>query len=107
MTSFYWAVVGDGNPEPVAVTEEGGVRKAFTIGCPDPYMIDEPGCPCRILPELDQAVKGNRYIAKVKDVPQEPMGVPENTLSPKVRRALEKQFRAQLAPRHGYAGFGR
>lgn len=39
---FYWAVVGDANPEPVAVVVEGGKRVAYTCGCPDPFDVDGP-----------------------------------------------------------------
>lgn len=106
-TTYFWAVIGNGNPEPVAVDGEPGSLRAYTIGCPDPYYLDDPNCPCRLLPELRQAVKGNRYIAKVENGPPEPIEVPENTLSRKVRRELEASFAAQLAPHHSYAGFGR
>lgn len=39
---FYWAIVGDASPEPVAVVEEGGRRVAYTCGCPDPFVVDGP-----------------------------------------------------------------
>jgi hypothetical protein len=39
---FYWAIVGDANPEPVAVTTENGQRVAYTIGCADPFPLDVP-----------------------------------------------------------------
>lgn len=39
---FYWAVVGDANPEPVAVVVEDGRRVAYTCGCPDPFEVDGP-----------------------------------------------------------------
>jgi hypothetical protein len=106
-TTYFWAVVGKGNPEPVAVDGEPGSLRAYTIGCPDPYLLDDPACPCRLLPTVEQAVRDNRYIAKIKDGPPEPIEVPENTLSRKVRRDLEARFAAKLAPRHSYAGFGR
>ena len=105
---FAWAVVGDGEPEPVAVKGDPGSRQAFTIGCPDPYNIDEPDCPCMLLPDWEQDAKDNRYIAKVKiGDEREPIKPPTNILSKKVRSKLEKQFRSDLAPRHRYAGFGR
>lgn len=37
---FYWAIVGDASPEPVAVVVENGVRVAYTCGCPDPFVLD-------------------------------------------------------------------
>jgi len=106
-TTYFWAVVGDGNPEPVAVDGEPGNLRAYTIGCPDPYMLDDPDCPCKLLPQLGQAVRNNRYIAKIEERPPEPLKIPENTLSKKVRRELEKRFVDELAPRHSYAGFRR
>ncbi len=39
-TQFYWAIIGDANPEPVAVTTLDGKRVAYTIGCPDPFDLD-------------------------------------------------------------------
>lgn len=40
---FYWAIIGDANPEPVAVSVgEDGKRLAYTIGCPDPFELDVP-----------------------------------------------------------------
>jgi len=37
---FYWAIVGDASPEPVAVVVENGKRMAYTCGCPDPFDLD-------------------------------------------------------------------
>ncbi len=37
---FYWAIVGDASPEPVAVVEENGKRVAYTCGCADPFELD-------------------------------------------------------------------
>lgn len=37
---FYWAIVGDASPEPVAVVEENGKRVAYTCGCADPFDLD-------------------------------------------------------------------
>jgi len=39
-SKFYWARIGDGNYEPVAVTGKKGFRMAYTIGCPDPFPVD-------------------------------------------------------------------
>lgn len=48
---FYWAVVGDANPEPVAVVTENGVRKAYTCGCPDPFVVDGPDASIVLIPK--------------------------------------------------------
>ena len=105
---YAWAVVGDGNPEPVAVQCTNGIRQVFTIGCVDPYNIDDEGCPCKLLPNWEQDVKDNRYIAKVKLTDEhDHIEVPRNILSRRVRQELERKFASELGPRHGYAGFGR
>jgi len=49
-TQFYWAVVGDANPEPVAVTTENGKRVAYTIGCADPFDLDGDKPNIRLIP---------------------------------------------------------
>ena len=38
---FFWGVIGDANPEPVSVVEKDGKRWAYTIGCPDPFRLDD------------------------------------------------------------------
>lgn len=38
--TFYWAVIGDANPEPVCVVEENGKRVAYTCGCQDSFDVD-------------------------------------------------------------------
>lgn len=47
---FYWAVVGDASPEPVAVVVEDGKRVAYTCGCPDPFDVDGPEARIQLIP---------------------------------------------------------
>lgn len=47
---FYWAIVGDASPEPVAVVEEHGKRVAYTCGCPDPFDVDGPDANIILIP---------------------------------------------------------
>lgn len=86
---FYWARIGDGNFEPVAVKGKKGERIAYTIGCADPFPVDTP----------DTAVFLSEDEYDKLRPPQTPEQE-ENTL----RR--ERHARAQFA-NHGYAGFGR
>ena len=88
---FYWARIGDGNFEPVAVTGKKGSRMAYTIGCPDPFAVDDPD-PAILLHEADHAFE--RLVAP---------------LTPKQEEAAlrrERKYRA-LQKSHAYAGFGR
>ncbi|KQN09834.1 hypothetical protein ASE85_02550 [Sphingobium sp. Leaf26] len=86
---FYWARIGDGNYEPVAVTGKRGGRMAYTIGCPDPFPVDVP----------DAAILLNEDEYDQMKAP----------LTPKQEAASlrrEKRYRAMQAS-HRYAGFGR
>ncbi len=88
---FYWARIGDGNYEPVAVTGKKGARMAYTIGCADPFAVDEP----------DPAIQ----LYDDKDWPERP----EPPLTPKQQEAAlrrERRYQAMRAT-HNYAGFGR
>lgn len=90
---FYWARIGDGNYEPVAVRGKKGKRMAYTIGCPDPFAVDEP----------DSAVL--LYAAEYPgdDDFLDPPLTPAQEVN-----ALRRERRARaLMVSHGYAGFGR
>lgn len=86
---FYWAMIGDGGYEPVAVKGKKGERLAYTIGCPDPFPVDvEDSAVSLCEDEYEQL---------------------EAPLTPKQQAAAdrrERRFRAMQAT-HGYAGFGR
>lgn len=47
---FYWAVVGNASPEPVAVVDEEGRRVAYTCGCPDPFVVDGADARIQLIP---------------------------------------------------------
>lgn len=90
---FYWARIGEGNYEPVAVCGKKGERMAYTIGCPDPFSVDGPDSAILLADEWG-------------DQPESPMTAP---LTPKQEEsALRRERRARaLMGSHGYAGFGR
>lgn len=86
---FYWARIGEGSYEPVAVTGKKPHRLAYTIGCPDPFEVDTPdSCIELATGEYD---KMNRPLTPKQE---------ENA------RRRERHYRAQNG-NHGYAGFGR
>jgi hypothetical protein len=86
---YYWARIGTGNYEPVAVRGKRGERMAWTIGCADPFAVDTP----------DTAIELNEDEYEQLTVPLTPE---------QEERALrrERNARAQFE-HHGYAGFGR
>lgn len=86
---FYWARIGDGNYEPVAVRGRKGQRLAWTIGCPDPFAVDVP----------DSAIFLNEDEFEQLEAPLTPKQE-ENA------RRRERHYRAMQGS-HGYAGFGR
>jgi hypothetical protein len=48
---FMWAKIGDAEPEIVEVTIRDGKKVALSAGCPDPFWLDEPNCPCALISE--------------------------------------------------------
>lgn len=86
---FYWAMIGNGNYEPVAVKGKKGERMAYTIGCPDPFPVDVE----------DSAVS----------LSEDEYDKLEAPLTPRQQVAADRRearFRL-MAKSHGYAGFGR
>ena len=90
---FYWARIGDGNFEPVAVKGKKGKRLAYTIGCADPFQVDE----------ADPAIA---LYCEYEDEPPEPMDPPLTPKQEVYAQRRERRYRA-LHGFHGYAGFGR
>lgn len=90
---FYWARIGDGNFEPVAVRGRKGERMAWTIGCADPFPVDT----------LDSAIL---LADEWGDQPESPMTAPLTPAQEESAARRERHARAALE-HHGYAGFGR
>lgn len=98
-TKFVWVRVGDGDPEPAALGGKTGERRATTIGCPDPFMLDEPGCPCKLVYEATSDFAGG-YLAELT--------APDEEISAEEANKRQQEYRAYIkAQRHSYAGFGR
>lgn len=86
---FYWARIGNGNPEPVAVTGRKPHRLATTIGCPDTFVVDGPDSAILLLED-----EYDRLEAPLTPQQEE--------------RAMARERRARaLLQNHSYAGFGR
>jgi len=46
-TEFWWASIHGADPEPVEKTEHEGRPCVYTLGCADPFYLDE--APCAVL----------------------------------------------------------
>jgi hypothetical protein len=44
-TEFWWASIHGADPEPVEKTEHEGRPCIYTLGCADPFYLDETPCP--------------------------------------------------------------
>ena len=88
---FYWARIGDGNPEPVAVQRVDGKRVCYTFACPDPFELGR-----------GSAVKLGERIEPDYDF----LTPEEQTREDEKAKRREERYR-RLHPSHGYAGFGR
>lgn len=101
---FYWAVVGNASPEPVAVVEEGGKRVAYTCGCPDRFDVDGPEARIELIPCVTNTYAPlDSYLA-----PAEPMQVAVTHKQSQAARAererqLERDRKRGI--RHGHRRF--
>jgi hypothetical protein len=95
---FYaWVRVGDSNPEPAAIEGEAPDRRATTLGCPDPFYIDHPDCPCKLL-----YLGGEDFAEEAK------IEAPDHVVSEAEAKVAERKWKKYLkAQAHSYAGFGR
>lgn len=91
---FYWARIGDGNFEPVAVRGKKGARMAYTIGCADPFAVDEANPAIVLLERDDDSYDGG------------PIKAPLTPKQEAAARRRERRYR-EISASHGYAGFGR
>lgn len=117
-TLFYWAIVGDSSPEPVAVTGKVGERLAYTIGCPDPFKVDGPDANIELLrprdldPVWNEKDTTHYYVAQGWTIPEpKPMTVPDLLDLETLKAERELAEHRLIAERkrgvsHGYAGFG-
>jgi hypothetical protein len=103
---FYWAIVGDSEPEPVAVTGEPGSRMVHTIGCPDPFPLDVPGANVELVCEGGMYGGGHWRQQEVKLFPPAKLRSADHDKARRdAERRLERDRKRGIV--HGYAGFGR
>jgi hypothetical protein len=102
---FYWAIIGDANPEPVAVTMLDGKRVAYTIGCPDPFDL-EGGCVELIHDTQEVNLREYDFDAmEYREAPVKPLTIP---LKPSERAAEREkaerwlQAEAKKGVRHSW-----
>lgn len=89
-TEFWWASIHGADPEPVEKAEREGRACVYTLGCSDPFYLDEPGV-------LFVAESGGAYYGADKLYePGEPEPI-ERPLHPDKEKArLASQYRARL-----------
>ena len=78
---FRWVSVAQSEPEPAALEIKDGRRVVYTCGCPDPFFIDEPHCPCVLVEEprhwLRDYATGQDYLSDREQLdPIKPPKVP-------------------------------
>lgn len=128
-TFYAWVRVGDGEPEPAAITGKKPNRKATTIGCPDTFDVDDPDSGCSILrcvtdnqsrrgyqsdrgwavgQDIESDKRGRSWEAAIRS-PLDPDAYPKNyEVGAEETAAREAAYqRAIKIKPHSYAGFGR
>lgn len=101
---FFWAIVGDASPEPVAVVEEGGRRVAYTCGCSDPFDLDSE-TPNIELVEYSGMFGGGYWKQEVIELkPPEKLKARDHA---RLRKAAEKRLEAdrKRGIHHGHRRF--
>lgn len=101
---FYWAIIGDSSPEPVAVVGKIGARWAYTLGCPDPFAVDAPDANIQLIPAYFEHMRPDKdYAVEAIRVPMKPAAQEAERIAAEER--LARDHKRGIV--HGYAGFGR
>lgn len=108
---FYWAIIGDSQPEPVAVVGKQGARWAYTLGCPDPFAVDAPDANIQLIQLPEDAGRSDYDFDARTHVPRpvKPMKIPPTPTELEAERvAAEERLEADRKRGivHGYSGFG-
>jgi len=83
-TAFAWASIAGADPEPVELIEEDGRKGVLTIGCADPFWLDDPAA--------GVCLWANTLVR------------PPNFETQEQRDAREAKYRAERAGKHGWRG---
>lgn len=102
--TFYWAIVGDSDPEPVAVTGEPGSRLAYTIGCPDPFPLDVPDANIELVEASGMYGGVWRQEPRQLEPPEKLRAADHVARREATEKRLERDRKRGIV--HGYAGFG-
>lgn len=91
-TKFYWASIGGADPEPVEVTKVDGKRVVYTLGCPDPFLL-EKGSPVRLGREAREWGGSEDFFTTIKPTPMKrpKIAAPEQVKREKERIAWENR----------------
>lgn len=120
MTEYAWVRVGDGDPEPAAITGTRPNRLATTIGCPDPFKVDDPESGCAIVLLIDGNYREREHHKIGQSIEDDKRGRAEEAFlelfdecgavevsrDEAARREAAYQKAIKAKP-HNYAGFGR
>lgn len=108
---FYWAIIGDSAPEPVAVVGKQGARWAYTLGCPDPFAVDAPDANIQLI-HAPEDIDMKDYDQEAREFVPRPvraMKIPKTPAEQAAEReASERRLEADRKRGivHGYSGFG-
>lgn len=104
-TEFWWASIHGADPEPIEKTEHEGRPCVYTLGCADPFYLDEPGV-------LLIDPRSNEYTRpEAMERPRHPDKIAAEKAA--IRKAEEKGAlsyvnpegkRVRFQPRHGWRG---
>ncbi len=63
-TEFWWASIHGAEPEPVERTTHDGRDCVYTLGCDDPFYLDEKPCPVLFVNEMHRPRHPDQEIAE-------------------------------------------
>jgi hypothetical protein len=50
---YWWVSVAGADCEPAVVVKDQNERRAYTIGCPDAFRVDDQKCPLKLIEQVD------------------------------------------------------
>ncbi len=100
-TEFWWASIGGAEPEPVEKTEHEGRPCVYTLGCADPFYLDDPDCPVT-LASTNRPSGWRSLCFDVKNrLPMERPKLPNKDEA----QSIDDMFHRRMPPRsHGWRG---
>ena len=112
LIDYVWVRVGNGEPEPAALKGEKPHRKIITLGCPDPFEIDQPGSGCSIVQIATSYTSiwdtHGQAQSAVIDFEEDYMNDCLMEVSQETADEREKAYQKAIKRKpHNYAGFGR